>query len=72
MDKRSKIKLLDLLKKEYANIGGMNKSNFMGGGSFRSTKKSSDVHTLIKSKKRDIEDKKTNFKTKNSGQPDLN
>ena len=71
MDKRSKIKLLDALKKEYANIGGMNKSNFMGGGSFRSTKKSSDVHTLIKSKKRDLDNKKTNFKTKNSGQPDL-
>lgn len=36
MKKSSKIKLLDLLKKEYANMGGMSKSNHLGGGKFPS------------------------------------
>jgi len=34
MEKSSKIKLLDLLKKEYANMGGMSKSNYLGGGTY--------------------------------------
>lgn len=34
--KRIKRKILDILKKEYANIGGMSKSNRLGGGEFPS------------------------------------
>jgi hypothetical protein len=34
MKKQFKIKLVDLLKKEYANMGGMSKSNHLGGGKF--------------------------------------
>lgn len=37
MNKRVKIKLVDLLKKEYANMGGMSKSNYLGGGKFPSS-----------------------------------